>query len=400
MGDFIQTFLTYTESVPSPEIFRLWSAISCVAGALERRVWAQVLPRPTYANMFITLVAVPGVGKGVIEETAHLWRKAKGSNKRAIFHIAPDSVTSAALLLSLKDASRVIIRDGILLDEYHNLLVAAEELGVLLPAHDLEFLSRLNYIFNNPPILEVRRAYIEDVISIVNPQLNILAGTQPGYLASLLPEEAWSMGFTARLIMIYAGSGPKARLFQEHASREDLERTLVAKLCELSELYGHMRWEPSAAELLINWDAGGCLPRPEHARLLPYNNRRTQYVIKLAMVSALSRENELVIRRDDIIRAFDWLFPAEALMPDIFREMVHRSDTQVLQELHFFMWKEHIKTKKPLHEARLFNFLAQRVPSDKITRLIEVAERSNMLARSAGTSTYTPRPQTDWGLDV
>lgn len=396
--DFVETYQQWTESVPSPAIFKLWAGISTLAGALERRVWARVYPRPTYANLFVALVATPGVGKGVIEESAHLWRKARvRGEKKPALHVAPDSSTTASLLLSLKDASRVIIKDGQLVDEYHSLLIAAEEMAVLLPGYDTEFLGRLNYLFTNPPDIRVRRVYTGEEIAIVNPHINILAGAQPGYLASTLPEIAWSMGFTARLIMIYAAQGPRTKLFQEDTERARLEAQLLAMMSEICELYGQMQWEPRVQELLVNWDAMGQLPLPDHTRLVHYNQRRLQFLIKLMVVSAISRARELVIREVDFERAHLWLVGAEEKMPDVFREMVHKSDTQVLQELHFYLWKEWLRTKKPINDERVWNFLSLRIPADKVQRVLDVAVRSGILEHDPTLRTYKPRSQSSFG---
>jgi len=117
------------------------------------------------------------------------------------------------------------------------------------------------------------------------------------------------------------------------------------------------------------------------------------------MISAVARANELVIRLDDVRRAQDWLLAVEQLMPDVFREMVAKSDGQVIQELHFFMWGQWVKSKKPFHESMLINFLSQRVPSEKVMRVLEIAERSNVVSRDAGSKLYIPKARTDHGVE-
>ena len=102
---------------------------------------------------------------------------------------------------------------------------------------------------------------------------------------------------------------------------------------------------------------------------------------------------------EDVTRAKDWLLGAEQVMPDIFREMSGKSDLLVLQELHFFMWQAYAKNKKPLHEGMLIHFLTGKVPSEKINRILEIAERSNMMTRHAGTKTYTPTPKNTHGQE-
>src|SRR5882724_11244346 len=203
-GDWLDQYMSYTDGITSPEIYRLWSGISAIAGALERRVWVETSRGVLYPNMFCLLVGPPGVGKSnAISIVEELWYSSKK------FKVAPNNVTKAALVDALLEADRkIILPNGGGLVEYHCLLTSSSEFGVLVPAHDLEFLSVLNYIYDNPKVYRENRRSLNKNIEIIHPQITILAGTQPGFLASLLPEEAWSMGFTSRIIMIYAGVPP------------------------------------------------------------------------------------------------------------------------------------------------------------------------------------------------
>ena len=73
----------------------------------------------------------------------------------------------------------------------------------------------------------------------------MLAGTQPDYLNSFLPPEAWGMGFTSRLIMIYADSAPPADLFSFNSIQSS---DLVVKLRRIFELKGEFQWSKQAAD--------------------------------------------------------------------------------------------------------------------------------------------------------
>jgi hypothetical protein len=372
--DFIDLYLDWTLLTPSPPIFRLWSAIGAVAGALERRVWCKALVKPTFPNLFILLIAAPGIGKGVIDDTAHLWRKVPK------LHLAPDSTTSASMLDALSDAQRVVRVNGAVAFEYHSLLIPAEEFGVFLPEHDRDFLNRLNRIFTNPPYIRVKRKYLKEEVHILNPQLNILAGTQPGYLSSLLPEEAWVMGFTQRLMLIYASSGPSPKLFSDDSDRADIETELVRGVSELSELHGQFQWEPAAAEAISKWDEAGGPPRPTHIRLVHYLRRRTQFMLKLMMISAASRRSELTITPFDFERALSWLKLAEVAMPDVFREMTQKSDGNLVKEMVYALFDMYNKGgQKPVHRSRLMAFLIPRAPSEKCARLLDLAVDSGWI---------------------
>lgn len=401
MADWIEDFLSFTAGLPSPRIFRLWAGITAVSGALERRVWVMSAGKPIYPNLYVLLVATPGVGKNVIQETHNLWFAAKK------FKVAPDSITRAGLIDALAEAGTTIIKGTDLL-EYHTMLVASTEFGVLVPAYDLDFLSSLNRIFDNPPSHVERRRWVNQGknIEISNPQLTLIAGTQPGYLSALLPEEAWTMGTTSRLIMVYAAEPVPVQLHLEQeglpnghyarALRTEIE--LASRLAALHDRHGAMPWTQAAAEAFTSWYAARCPPIPTHSKLLHYIPRRHLHVIKLCAISAASR-GAFVISLDDVTRAQDWLFEAERAMPDIFREMSQRSDKQIIEELHLFLWQSYSKDKKALHESHLIHFLQSRVPSEKVLRVLEIAERANFVIRDAGTQMYRPRPMHERGVE-
>jgi len=358
--------------------------------------------RPIYPNLYVLLVATPGIGKNIIQDVYNLWHEAK------LFNVAPHSITKAGLLDSLSEAGTNIV-NGTDLIEYHCMLVASPEFGVLVPSHDLDFLSSLNLIYDCPNVVSERRRWSRDgkELVIVNPQLTIFAGTQPGYLASLLPEEAWTMGWTSRLVMIHASEGVQVALHLEEvgtngqylARNQFLWQNLVDRVAGLHEVHGQFKWTSAALSAAEAWHHNRMPPLPSHSKLVHYLPRRWVTTLKLSMISSISRSDELVITLDDFDRAREWLLQAEHSMPDIFREMTQRSDTQIIQELHQFAWRMYAKEQKPLDESRLVHFLQSRLPSEKVLRVLDIAERSNFLLREAGTKLWRPRPAHERGVE-
>lgn len=411
VADWIEEFLAYSDGQPSPAIFREWAAIATLGAAAERRLYVEVSQRQLYPNLYVLLVGPPGSGKTVaIDLTRDLLRNARPGGKR--FHLAPSSVTSAALLDSIQDASRLLMtEEGPI--EYRSLIAQSSEFGVLVPSHDLEFMAQLNDIFDNPQVFSQRRRHQNagKTNEILLPQLNILAGAQPGFLNSLLPEEAWSMGFTSRLIMIYAPSAPVVELFADNRASFSHMQGLSAGLTTVGKMIGRLGWHRDAAEYISEWHRTGCKPVPESPRLQHYISRRSLMTIKLSMIAAISREalehagdeaNGVAVPNislADVQRAQNWLLHAEQLMPDIFREMNGKSDYQVLEELHFFLWGIWAKKPKPIPLSTITYYLAARVPHEKVLRLIDIAEKSNMLVREAGTQNYIPRPKAEHGME-
>lgn len=402
--DFISDFMTLTEGAMSPDIFRLWAGISLLAGACERRVWLKTGRRQTFANQYILLVAPPGVGKSVIEEVRELWRAVidPGSIKSPGLKVAPDSMTKASLLDNLAKSRTTRLPPTGPPIEYHSLLIAAEEFSVLLPAYDLEYIGALNSIWNCwPRYQESRRTGTVKELDIAYPQLHILGGVQPGWLASVFPEEAWSTGLARRTIMVYAPEGQLKSLFDEAEGEVEVRRRIIDKLTTVSALYGEVEFDQAAKVRIEEWHWAGGPPTPGHSKLTHYVRTRSHFMLKLMLVSGVARNPakprvELV----DFNRALAWLLEAEALMPDIFRAMVGRSDAQVIEELHYFAttsWK--MQGGKPLHERLLYGFLSQRVPHEKIRTLLEVSVRAGVLTEGVVPGTYTPRPNYQHGVE-
>jgi len=390
--DWLDEFMRHTQGIASPEIFRLWTGITTIAGACERRVWVNTARKALFPNLYTMLVAPPGIGKSMsIDFASALWKKTK------VLRLAPNNMTKASLIDALASADRKILREGGLV-EYHSMVVPVSELGVLIPKHDFEFLSVMNFVWDNPEsYIETRRS-LENDIDIVKPQMTVLAGSQPAYLAALLPEEAWAMGFTSRFIMIYSATAPKVDFFQTTNGNSKAFNDLASTLTEITNLYGECSWTEEAKDMFVAWLDAGLPPVPEHGKLAHYLPRRSIMAVKLAMISGISRTQTLHIQLSDVQRAQEWLLEAESLMPDIFRDMVQKSDTQTINELHFFLWTLYIKDQKPQHESLLFHFLQQRVPGEKIERIIDVAVRSNILDRQAGGKTYVPKPRDGFGM--
>lgn len=403
--DFVDAFMSYTADSLSPPIFRKWTAISGVTAAVERRVCTLTTLGMMYPNMYILLVGSPGVGKNVaIDAMVEIWRSAKyGGDPHKRYHIAPKRMTRAGLIDALFEADRKLLINGELL-EFHSLILPSAELGVLISAHDLDFLSVLNDLFDNPTVFGEKLRWVNagKTKDIIYPQLSILAGTQPVFLGSVLPEEAWSQGFTARLIMVYSSLIQQIPdLFAKRAPKTKEREALIAHIVELSKMHGLLEWEPSASTFFQRRYHEAFSPIPEHFRLAHYVSRRMAHMLKLSQASSLSRGTDMKITLFDVERALSWILEAEVTMPDIFREMAHKSDSTVLDELFNWAYALYTKERKPIGAARIRSLLVKnfQVPADKVDKLIFMAEKINMLTLLAGTETYIPNAKHKHGED-
>lgn len=399
LGSWIDAYLDHTKDLPAPEIFRLWSAIGTVGAALERRCWVTVAGLPTYPNLFILLVGRPGVGKtNALNPATSLMREA------GVFHIMPKDVNRATFLkwlASEETRDREINREGVL-EEYHSGILHLSEFGVFLKAHELDLLSMVCDIFDCPYDYENRRVYQgKDIVVIPNPQISILAGTQPGFLSNTFPAEAWSQGFMARVIMVHCGTPSRPSLFDAPKRDLKLKSALVSDLLEMKGMKGEFDFSQEAKDALQAWynDGacnGGGHPVPTFPRLESYNTRRILHMLKLCQVSSAARNSTMRIELEDFEISLDWMLQAEKTMPDVFLEMAGRNDGDVLRELWHYAWTHWVAKKQAMHKSRLMAFLSVRVPAWQAEKMLETAAAAGYFSKG-GKDMWEPRPKNEWG---
>ena len=388
MPDWIDSYVSETKTVPSPEIYRLWAAITAVSGILERKVWTTLAGGAVYPHVYTLLVGPPASGKTLaIKPIRDLWSRIQGLN------LSPDNVTKASLMDVLSRSLRTVLNGNGMAYSFSAMNVAVSEFGVFISRHDTEFLSAINNIFDSPPIYtEERRS--SGALEINKPHIVLLCGTQPDFLNSILPEEAWGMGFTSRLIMIYADASMQKDLFSHVTINAPL---LQSELAKRFEMKGEFQWSKNAIDEINTWNRAGLPPVPSHSKLHHYSGRRALHTVKLAMISAASRGSDMKVLVEDFERAQSWLLEAEKTMPDIFRAMGAKSDSQVITDMHYHIYMQWSRVKlsdrKPIATQQLYEFLHSRVPSDKISKLIDVAEKTGYIRRGIYPDEWIPAPK-------
>lgn len=390
LPNWIDGFQSYTEHLPSPDILRKWGGISAVAGALERKVWIRSLNMELFPNIYTVMVAPPGIGKTIITATVEdLWRSL------TTHHVAPKSLTKASLIDSLADAHRtktVITANSLHLD-FNSLLVNAGELGVLIPAYDPDFMNVLTDIYDGRQYEERRRG--KDLhITIKKPQLNILAACTPSYLNSMLPEGAWDQGFLSRTFLIYTGDKINRDLFAEETANAELYQKLKADLKDVADMAGQIGFSPEAKQAIREWHAAGGPPIPDHPKLTHYLTRRSQHLLKLCMVATAADSSIRMITLEHYQTALGWLLEMEAFMPDIFKALGAKGDSQSIDEVYHFIYKLFMANgMKPIAEHRVIGFLSERVPSFSVMRIMEIMEKSGKIEKrltESGHFGYVP----------
>lgn len=368
---WIAQFSRYTAGIPSPAIFRKWAAISTIAGALERRVWITTGAADLYPNLFILFVAPPGVGKDqAMNPMRDFWASTSKLN------ISPASMTHKGMIdmLAMEDArQRFQIPGTEKFVSFQRLLIAAPELGVLLPSNDPGMISALCTLYDCGNLYEERTRGGGEVLRIEKPYIHLIAGSQPKFLSNLLPDDAFQQGITSRMIMVYAGAAVKRSIFAKISGRnEDTKAAMLSDLKQVCALAGPFVLEEDAITAIEDWHMTiSDEDRPNHSKLQHYCSRRIMHVLKLTMVYCASRTNNMVISKADFDAALETLREAEGLMPEIFKEMSSGSQASILEEAFNFIMRTSSGGTKSVDEHRLRNFLAGRIPLYQIDYTID-----------------------------
>ena len=394
LGNWIESFLEYTSGIPSPELYRRWAAASAIAGALERRVWTNMSGSDLYPNMFILLVGAPGVGKSKsVIEVQRMWAHT------GEFNVAPEGMTKAAFIDQLSSKPKTFNHKGFPF-MYNPMLIAAEEFGTLFPDYDLRFVSVVNKTYDCGDILEDRTRG-GGTISIDRPHINLISGTQPKYIGDLFPESAYGHGFISRIVMVYAAERVVIDVFKRAKRDEKLGKQLISDLTLIAGLNGEFEWTEEAQREVEEWNRVLDKDAPIHPRLQSYNTRRLIHAVKLAMVLAISRTNEMLVTLEDFNSARNMLFNAENLMPEIFKEMHTSSDANEIDSIHQFLFSYCMENEvKEIPEHKLVNHMLRTIPVNRVTYFLEMLQTSGMMLAGGlnmpGRRTFKPlRPKAE-----
>lgn len=325
---------------------------------------------PLYPNLYTFLVGHAGLGKSKAIKAA-----LKFYLELPEPHITATSVTMASLTDHLVDFKRQIIRMPEPMIEYNSALIVADELSAFMAEYkDNGLIPGLTALYDCGAYSQSRRTKDLRII-LERPQVNILTGTTPSNLLLFIPDYAWEQGFTSRIIMIYADVKPSINVWETETKEMPLE--MLHDIAAINSQVGQLAWKPEWAESMNNWKQNGQKPVPDHPKLKWYCERRYAHMIKLSMVSAMDRSNDLLLEQQDFLRALGWLLHAEQHMPAIFQATGQGLDNRVMEDVHHYVQRT---GEKGMSEHLIIREISKRgVPAHSVKRVVEVMEQSGMI---------------------
>lgn len=366
---WLKAYVAHERNSESPPSFHYWTAVFTVAGALRRRVWIDQRRFQWTTNMYIVLVAPPGVAakSTTMRVGLNLLQRVEG------IRLGPQSMTWQALFdafILAKDVLELPAQDPIPMS---CLSIGIGELGTFMDPKNRECMDMITALWDGQKEPLKRMTRKDGELIIHNPWLNFLACTTPAWLKENFPEVQVGAGLTSRIIFVYGAEKAKYIAYPaqqvEDEAYKDEEIALLHDLQRIANLQGEYKLTPSAVEWGEWWYRhhfnGG---KPSHlasGRFDGYLARKQTHIHKLAMVLAASTRNELIITDRDLKEAEAQVSALETTMVKVFDSIGVAQGARSASEV-VTLIKNHGRITNTLLWNQLFNIMEQKTYIESI----------------------------------
>lgn len=333
--DYLSTYLKFTEKSEPPTNYHIWTCLSVIAAAMQRKCYLRWGFKTLYPNLYVVLIGPSGCRKGTaLNIGKDLLLEINGVN------LSSESVTREALIRDIKDGITTYTDPTDQMLKFHSsVTVLSEELSVFLGQQNVKFLADLTDWFDCSDQWTYRTKG-SGTDKLVGVCVNILGATAPDWLRSILPQEAFGGGFTSRVIFVVEEQ-KKQIVPNPHipASIMALRPSLVHDLEQISAMAGEMIFLDDAMALYEAWYIKQSKsPAIKDPHFAGYCERRAVHVLKLSMVMSASRSCDRIITAADFSRALALLESVEPKMPRAFMGLGRAKYSEMTAQLY-----EHLK---------------------------------------------------------
>lgn len=310
---FLDDYAIFTSGNESPTIFHNWSGLSVISSLASRKVWVDQGPFIVRPNMYVLLVGNPGVKKSTAMSMAR-----KLIEETKLLPVAPASITKEALTQFMGDpkspCKQVFEHNGLPVN-YTHLSIFANELVSLLEAggNPTGMITFLTDVWDRDEIKLQTKNKGTDVIE--KPFITILGCLTPETMQSLLYQKIISGGFSRRAIFVCSdrNNAPVPRPKLTDAQIQAWDRCL-ARAKEIIKLSGEFKWTDAGIAAHDEWYATNfydCENAGGDVVFQGYLNSKPEYVLKIAMFTSLSENNDMIIDDWNIRAALHYLEQVE-----------------------------------------------------------------------------------------
>jgi len=374
-----------------PDNFITWSAFSLLGAVMKNNVHFEIGTYTLFPNMFIVLVAPPGIGKGtamnILEDLI------KDCKPTEIVNTLSDRITAERILERIADGwaspPKIVNMQLAMGTKDHNCLLFSTELRVLLGASEwmLEFLeeawSKKTYDYQTKN---------KGSVFIDNMCCSLLAASVPDFLRNVNREAHMVItgGFSSRCLFIYAENPSKDLPFPEplkkNARSKALYDSLITDLQEIATLQGEFIIDADARIMFTKFLTANRIAasQDDSEALANFRARMKAHVLKLAMIFSVSKGDSLHIDQMDMLNAIAEVNKIVLSLSKLFRgagDGMDASATARIQDL--------IDKAGRISKRELLRALHRHMSSETLDRILSMLETiGNITQVSQNKTTY------------
>jgi hypothetical protein len=319
--NWLKGFVEYASFGEAPLKMLFWTGVSTVCGALRRRVWLDMKYFQWVPNMYIIMVAPPGiVSKSTTANVGmNLLRRIDG------VAFGPDVVTWQSLVETLAKSTELALDTST--GEYlpmSCITIASDEFGTFLDPNNREMVDVLVSLWDGKKGTFQKQTKMSGNDSIENPWINIIACTTPSWISGNFPEYMIGGGFTSRCVFVYADKKRQEIAYPDENVPEgfgQMQEDLIHDLGIIANLIGEMKITESGREWGRAWYTEHYKNPPtglDLSQFAGYLARKQTLIHKLAMILSACERDTLLITEHDLSFAAESISALEADMPKVF----------------------------------------------------------------------------------
>ena len=321
-NNWLESYLRLMENTEPARLFDKWVGYSVIASALRRKVSLQLGRLIYYPNIYVVLVAEPGVAR----KTQAIKYGVNFLNTIPEIRLSADSSTKEAMTDDIETSGMdELLVDGTTL-RHSSLNIISKEFESFLgqKKENTRMLTALTDLFDCPDDWSSRTKH-SGSNKIINPWVNLLAATTPDSLANSLPASAVGGGLTSRIMFIWADKKKKSVAIPAMTEEElKIKEMLEKDLYRISRLSGNYTMTAECMKKWIAWydrfdeDESGDRVCPDKS-FSGWYSRKPTYIIKISILRAAAESSKLVIEWKHIEKAIEEIREVEYLMGNAFK---------------------------------------------------------------------------------
>lgn len=388
-----------TKDLPCPQSYLDFGFYFLIAAALQRRVWYyDLMYKPLFVNMYITLVGRPAVGKGLVislikdllkhhkDEKGVPIKTSIGSELPLLFPMGGDTITFEKLLDAMASCTRTVrMPDGkpYIHCSYSFIL---SELSSLFKIQAIDVTKFLLQAFDCEDYDKGTKTQGENKLR--NSCLNFIAGTQIKTLKDMALKGLLDDGFSSRTIFLFENSRRFDRFHLTqivdeldfsvsslvgNLSSEQYEARngLLEWLKQLSKLAGRIYYDNTTANWLENWYVNTHCPIELRANdyMAGYFGRKKVHILKLAAAIHFSECITMEVSLEELKKALGML---NAIEPNLYAGMALSGKNELYAQTRSMLM--FIQKKQAVTEQELILSYISELNLDQIKMCLKTLE--------------------------